>query len=85
MQQKFRFFVGSCWKTERDGQTYYDIPRYYRDTRSEEDNYSRYSNIFTSSTVATYATKYDTYDEALAWRNEFLDDSPNYIIFREQA
>lgn len=47
------------------------IPRYYRDTR-KESGHSDMSDIFTSSTNPHYATKYNSYEEAKKWNEEFL-------------
>lgn len=55
-----------------------EVPIYYRDTRDDLDE-GGYSNIFTSSSSPYSATKYDTFEEAWAWKEEFI---PEAIIYR---
>jgi hypothetical protein len=84
---RFRYFVGSVHSTVFKGQHTYSLPRYYIDTRDDPYNYGTHSNIFTSTHNAEFATRYDTYEEAVAWRKEFLlqeDNDPEYVIFKEQ-
>lgn len=53
-----------------------DLPNlvvYYIDTRPESIFYDSWSDIFDSSLNPSMATKYDSYEEAQQWNEEFLD------------
>ena len=47
--------------------------RYYRDTRGEP-GHGDFSDIFTSSILRSYATHYDSREDAEEWAAEFLQD-----------
>lgn len=69
--------------TDKNGVTTYSFPLYYIDTSNDPDyENSRFSNHFTSSTNPYQATKFTTYEEALAWKTKHFDDEPQYVIFK---
>lgn len=53
--------------------------RYYRDTRDEVDR-GGFSNLFVSTTLKDYATKFYSKEEAEAWAKMFLKDFSYEII-----
>lgn len=85
MAQKVTYVVGSKIYTQLDGvpEGFFTVPtdgpsfntpilpRYYKDTRNLS-GYGGHSDIFTSSTDPNWATKYENYEDAVKWNEEFL-------------
>lgn len=55
------------------------VPLYYIDTRNLE-GYGRFDNYFSSTLNVFEATAFGTYEDAVAWRNEFLEDCIIYCV-----
>jgi hypothetical protein len=85
MAQKVMYVVGTEVETLLDGagKDFFTVPTdgpefhtprlpmYYRDTRWNMFM-GRYSNIFTSTHDPNGATKYENYEDAVKWNEEFL-------------